>query len=222
MIDKAARIYAETSILPDWLDRDDTPKPKSSKEGNFLDRTKSYIKQEEGTYEQYGEKFLGNWRKDKTNKGKEVGEVIGTGLNKRGLSPRQIAEINKEIKQKGFLSKKTNDKIFNQIVTKLQKDFRKDMKGSNVTFGKLNPARKAALIAMGSQLGFSKTTGRGENSFKKMYEAIKNGDFNEAAKQVLTNSTGDGPSQFSLDTPQRAGRVALMLREGKFQRGYGL
>ena len=96
------------------------------------------------------------------------------------------------------------------------------MKGSNVTFGKLNPARKAALIAMGSQLGFSKTTGRGENSFKKMYEAIKNGDFNEAAKQVLTNSTGDGPSQFSLDTPQRAGRVALMLREGKFQRGYGL
>ena len=233
-LDKVSEWWSDVSIMPDSLDNVIKPRPLSEvfqpkmeqqpqkTPKNVVDEISSYIKTEEGNYGgKYTNEFLGNWRKDKTNKGKIVGEVIGTGLNKKGLSSEQISEITKDIKNNGFLTKKVNDKIFNQLVTKLQKDFKKDMKGSTVTFGKLNPARKAALVAMGSQLGFAKTAGRGENSFKKMYAAIKNGDFNEAAKQVLIGKDG-GPSQFSIDTPLRAGRVALMLREGKFQRGYGL
>ena len=233
-LDKVSEWWSDVSIMPDSLDNVIKPRPLSEvfqpkmeqqpqkTPKNVVDEISSYIKTEEGNYGgKYTNEFLGNWRKDKTNKGKIVGEVIGTGLNKKGLSSEQISEITKDIKNNGFLTKKVNDKIFNQLVTKLQKDFKKDMKGSTVTFGKLNPARKAALVAMGSQLGFAKTAGRGENSFKKMYAAIKNGDFNEAAKQVLIGKDG-GRSQFSIDTPLRAGRVALMLREGKFQRGYGL
>lgn len=69
-------------------------------------------------------------------------------------------------------------------------------------WGKLSDARQRALANMGFQLGVA-----GLMDFRRMLAAMEVMDFRKAADEAL-NST------WARQTPQRAQRVAKMIREG--------
>jgi len=148
------------------------------------------------------------------------GIAYGSGLNFKFLKPNQKDEIIKATKGGKKLPKKINDKIVKQRISELEKNFRKDMKGSNVTFGKLNPARKAALVNMGFNMGFGKTAGKVEGGFTEMYKHMKNGEFEKAADNVLFNFDKNGKkigkTEFYKRLPDRAENMAKQIRDGIF------
>jgi len=148
------------------------------------------------------------------------GIAYGSGLNFKFLKPNQKDEIIKATKGGKKLPKKINDKIVKQRISELEKNFRKDMKGSNVTFGKLNPARKAALVNMGFNMGFGKTAGKAEGGFTEMYKHMKNGEFEKAADNVLFNFDKNGKkigkTEFYKRLPDRAENMAKQIRDGIF------
>lgn len=69
-------------------------------------------------------------------------------------------------------------------------------------FSSLTENRKHALINMGFQLGIN-----GVLQFRRMLSAMQRGDFVAAEKEALD-------SRWARQTPQRARRVAAMIREG--------
>ena len=71
------------------------------------------------------------------------------------------------------------------------------------TFTNLTPEQQTALTSMAFQLG-----GAGQRKFKNMLNAIKEGNYDEAAKQALTGSKG-GKSKWLKQTPKRAMDLAM-------------
>ena len=66
--------------------------------------------------------------------------------------------------------------------------------------GKFNQPQEAVLYDMAYQMGMS-----GLLKFKKMLKAMKDGDFNQAAHELLD-------SKYARQTPNRANRNAQLLR----------
>lgn len=69
----------------------------------------------------------------------------------------------------------------------------------------LDKERQYALLDMCFQLGY-----QGLSKFKKMLEAIRVKNYPEAARQCLD-------SQYAKQTPQRANRIAKLLRTGVWE-----
>ena len=69
-------------------------------------------------------------------------------------------------------------------------------------YSKLNQARKDVLIEMVFNLGYSRLS-----NFKKMFEALENGDYDEAANQMLD-------SAWHKQVGKRAERLAYFMRIG--------
>lgn len=70
-------------------------------------------------------------------------------------------------------------------------------------FRGLNSNRQSVIVSMSYQMGVN-----GLLKFKKMIQALKDGDYNEAKKQALD-------SRWAKQTPARAYRHAESLRTGK-------
>ena len=66
----------------------------------------------------------------------------------------------------------------------------------------MSDARQRALCNMSFQLGVN-----GLKNFKKMLQCMRIGNFDEAAKECLN-------SNYAKQTPERAQRVAKLIREG--------
>ncbi len=79
---------------------------------------------------------------------------------------------------------------------------------SNKMLSHVNSTRYTILQSMAYQLGE-----RGLDDFKKMWQAIEKGDWEEAAKQALD-------SRWAIQTPNRANRHAEVLRTGKWEGVY--
>ena len=75
---------------------------------------------------------------------------------------------------------------------------------TNNTYNKLNQARKDILVSMAYQMGLT-----GVYKFRKMWAALKDEDWQEAAKQALD-------SRWAHQTPARAYRHANVLERGSF------
>lgn len=71
-------------------------------------------------------------------------------------------------------------------------------------FGSLDPVRQRVLVNMGVQLGIG-----GVLNFRRMLEAIRKSDYELAADEML-----DSPWARE-QTPQRAKRLAAMMRSGE-------
>ena len=69
-------------------------------------------------------------------------------------------------------------------------------------YSKLNQARKDVLIEMVFNMGYSRLSG-----FKKMFEALEKGDYDEAANQMLD-------SAWHKQVGKRAERLAYFMRIG--------
>ena len=69
-------------------------------------------------------------------------------------------------------------------------------------YSKLNQARKDVLIEMVFNIGYSRLSG-----FKKMFEALEKGDYDEAANQMLD-------SAWHTQVGKRAERLAYFMRIG--------
>ena len=79
----------------------------------------------------------------------------------------------------------------------------------------IDDTRQSVLIDM-SFMGIRKLMG-----FKNMIAAIKDGDFNEAAKEMLSSSKYPGePSLWSTQVGPRATRLAYMMKTGKIHEDY--
>jgi lysozyme len=74
---------------------------------------------------------------------------------------------------------------------------------------RLNQARQDALINMAFNIGRRQLSG-----FKKMFAAIKDGNFDLAAAEMLD-------SKYAADVGQRAVELANQLSSGKYQEGRG-
>lgn len=74
---------------------------------------------------------------------------------------------------------------------------------------RMSERRQHALLNMSFNMGWPSLFG-----FMKMLTALELGDYEEAARQVLVNGAGDGPSKYSLDVGSRADRVAKAFRDG--------
>lgn len=68
----------------------------------------------------------------------------------------------------------------------------------------LDPVRQAIVVAMAYQLGLS-----GVRGFKKFVAAIQARDFKKAAAEMMD-------SKWARQTPNRAARAALMLKDGRW------
>lgn len=71
-------------------------------------------------------------------------------------------------------------------------------------FANLDDERKYALIDMGFQMGVS-----GVCKFKKMLAAMDAGDFEKASIECLN-------SEYSQQTPERAKRIARLIKKGEW------
>lgn len=69
-----------------------------------------------------------------------------------------------------------------------------------------NPAAQQSIYEMSYQMGVNKV-----KKFKNMLKAMKEGRWDDASTEVLTNGSG-GPSLFSTQTPERANRLADRIR----------
>ena len=77
------------------------------------------------------------------------------------------------------------------------------IEGSIYFYRDLNEVRQRALANMGFQLGVN-----GLHKFKNMLKAMSEGDFEKAAMEALD-------SKWARQTPNRAARMAEMIRSGK-------
>ena len=71
-------------------------------------------------------------------------------------------------------------------------------------WGQLDPVRQAIVAAMVYQLGL-----QGVRGFKRFIAAIQAKDFTKAAAEMMD-------SKWARQTPNRAARAALMLRDGRW------
>lgn len=99
----------------------------------------------------------------------------------------------------------------------LVRDLNDALDGAMTAFGaleysRLNTARQTALVSNVFQMGKA----GGLEGFPSMMRFMKSGEFEEAAIEVMSGSTRDTPSDFSLQTPKRAKRIADMIRTGEF------
>ena len=91
------------------------------------------------------------------------------------------------------------------------------MKDGNIKFSDLTPAQYAAINSLTLQLGLKGYT----KGFDKSFQALKNGDFEEASRQLLINKSEKGKSELLNQTPDRTKEISEMLRTGRFQKDYG-
>lgn len=73
-------------------------------------------------------------------------------------------------------------------------------------WGGLDPVRQAIVVAVAYQLGLN-----GLRGFKKFIAAMKARDFKTAAAEMMD-------SKWARQTPNRAARAALMLKDGRWLR----
>tara|TARA_R100001369_G_scaffold25630_1_gene46630 strand:+ start:8921 stop:12637 length:3717 start_codon:yes stop_codon:yes gene_type:complete len=144
-------------------------------------------------------------------------QSIGPGLNFEQL-PKKYQDIIKKATKNNTIDLPTEvgNKVLSDIMSDNDKKLRKLMKNSKVKFKDLTDAQKAAVSSLTFQLGFDGYTKGFSNSFK----ALKDGDFEEAARQLLRNSSDDGPSELIKQTEGRTIEVAEMLKTGKYQKNY--
>lgn len=76
-------------------------------------------------------------------------------------------------------------------------------------FEALPATRQSALVGLTFQLGKADLAG-----FKNMLKAVNSGDWETAAKELLVNADGSGPSLYYKQTPERAKRYSNMLLKG--------
>ena len=97
-----------------------------------------------------------------------------------------------------YITKEESERIVKERIEKINSEFEK-LKWYRM----LDKQRKQAIINMGYQLGV-----KGVKGFKKMIRALGKQDWNKAHEEALD-------SAWAVQTPQRAARVAEILRTGK-------
>ena len=138
------------------------------------------------------------WRQDRQ------GEVIGHGLQKANLK-KMLEKEGKSLPDK--ITRAEARKYTMQYVREVAEPGAKRAIGME-TWGTLSPKRKAVLIEMVYQIGEDGVDeGGSKPGFTKMLQAIKEGNWNQAARELFQ-------SNFGKQTPNRAKVLAERMREG--------
>ena len=102
-----------------------------------------------------------------------------------------------ELVRSGVITKEEAELLLKNDLEKAEKDAEKFS-----VYSKLNQTRKDVLIEMVFNLGYSRLS-----NFKKMFEALEKGDYDEAANQMLDSS-------WHKQVGKRAERLAYFMRIG--------
>lgn len=125
---------------------------------------------------------------------------FGTKLsNVKGLDPSSFTLV---------ITEEIAELLLHNDVAKFDKELERRL-GVGSIYKELNSDRRATILSMAYQMGVS-----GVSSFKKMWVALDNRQYDEAAKQALD-------SLWAVQTPARAERHARVLRGESLEEVYG-
>ena len=143
-----------------------------------------------------------------TLKKDSVGQVIGHGTNMKFLEPEERAFLNKVTNNLNDpISKEDAETLMGMRVDRLVSNFRR-----NTTFGfnSMTNNRKAALVSVAYQVGWSNFAGNKKKKikgFKDTIKFIKAGNWEEASKEILK-------SAWARNHTMRSREIAKLLKDG--------
>lgn len=129
--------------------------------------------------------------------------TVGVGFNLNRSDAKKVlksvgADYDKIISGKQSLTNEQVAKIKEVTVNEAIKHVKRKIP----SFNKLSDSRQSAIVDMMFNLGVGKFSG-----FNKFISAVKRGDFNKAADEVLN-------SKAAKDLPRRYNRIAELIRKG--------
>ena len=142
---------------------------------------------------------------DRDEKGRPVGnKVIGYGYNLQANNPREDLisigvspdEVDDVISGKAVITEEQGQTLFQLSISRAVSDARRVVE----SFDDLDPKAKDVLVNMSYQMG-----AKGLREFKKMRRAIREGDYQKAAKELMNSDFAQ------RQTPNRAERLAKQL-----------